>query len=270
MIMTRTARKAIGALAALLVAATASAQEQKIIRFEPNGPAGVGLKGNERSTAKSHTYYKSATNERMTAGVWTSPDYSGPMHVQPFTEFIYLLEGSVTFQAKDGREETFTAGDAVMIPRGTEFSWKKTNNLREYYVIFDREAPGMPAPQGTPTFYKLNKEGPGAKGLKGEGRTKSATFFTGGDKSSVGVWETAPHAAADFGRETQYAELMVFLSGTVTLSTPQGQKEVFKAGEVALVPKGIRYKWESDTVRKYWVIFDRNPAPAAAPSAASN
>jgi uncharacterized cupin superfamily protein len=52
----------------------------------------------------------------------------------------------------------------------------------------------------------------------------------------------------------------VFLSGNVTLTTRAGQEERFKAGEVALVPKGIDYKWSSDTTRKYWVIFDKDPA----------
>jgi mannose-6-phosphate isomerase-like protein (cupin superfamily) len=32
------------------------------------------------------------------------------------------MEGSVTFEDKSGREETFKVGDAVLIPRGTEFA----------------------------------------------------------------------------------------------------------------------------------------------------
>jgi hypothetical protein len=33
------------------------------------------------------------------------------------------------------------------------------------------------------------------------------------------------------------------------------------------VPKGIEYKWSSDTTRKFWVIFDNDP-PAKSSAAA--
>lgn len=254
-------RLLVWVLAAIVTVVVAPAQAQekaRIIRFEPNGPSGQGLKGNDKT--KSHTYYKAKENERNTAGVWASADYAGQMRKVAFTEFIYLLEGSITLAHKDGREEAFKAGDAVLIPRGTEFAWKRSDNVKEYYVIFDREVAGAAsdAPSGTPKFMRLDKDGPAGKGLAGEGRTKSHTYHKGADGSSVGVWETAPHTAPGF-HETKYAELMVFLKGTVTLSTPDGQQEVFKAGDVALVPRGIEYKWSSDTVRKFWVIFDREP-----------
>ena len=216
------------------------------------------MKGSEKS--KSYTYYKASENERNTAGVWESPDFSGQMRKVAYTEFIYLLQGAVTLAHKDGREETFKAGDAVLIPRGIEYQWKKTENAKEYYVIFDRELTGAPAAPSPdkPMFIRLEKDGPAGKGLTGEGRTKSFTYHKGPDGSSVGVWETAPHTSPNFN-QTKYAELMVFLAGNVTLSTPDGQVEKFKAGDVALVPRGIEYKWSSDTVRKFWVIFDREP-----------
>ena len=230
----------------------------RILRFEPNGPGNAGLKGNDRDTSKIYHYYKSKADERVAAGIWSSPDFSGRMRKVTNTEFIYILEGAVTLADKSGREETFKVGDAVLIPRGTEFQWKKTDNLKEYWVIFDREAPGTPAPQGTPTFFKLDRNGPPGKGLAGTGRTKEHEYYAGADGSSVGVWETQPHTSPNF-HKTKYAELMLFLSGNVTLTTPDGQTEKFKAGEVAFVPKGIEYKWSSDTTRKYWVIFDNDP-----------
>lgn len=239
------------AAALLGLAAAASAQDQpKILRFEPSGP--------------SH-YYRSKVDQRVAAGVWSSPDFAGKMHKTPYTEFILILEGSVVFEDKSGREETFAAGDAVLIPRGTEFAWKKSNNVKEYWVIFDREAPGVAAPSGSPTFFRLERDGPAGKGLTGEGRAKEYEYYKGADGSSVGVWETQPFTSSNF-HKTKYAELMVFLKGDVTLTTTGGQIEKFKAGDVALVPKGIEYKWSSDTTRKYWVIFDNDPP--AKPTAA--
>jgi uncharacterized cupin superfamily protein len=251
-------RTMFAVLAAVLGVAVQAQDKPKILRFEPNGPAGQGLVGNDRDTSRVHYYYKSKADERVAAGVWSSPDFSGKMRKVTNTEFIYILEGTVTFEDKSGREETFKAGDAVLIPRGTEFVWKRTQNEKEYWVIFDREAAGTPAPQSTPTFFRLEMEGPAGKGLAGTGRTKEYEYYTAADGSSVGVWETQPFTAPTF-HLTKYAELMVFLKGNVTLTTPDGQTERFKAGDVALVPKGIEYKWSSDTTRKFWVIFDNEP-----------
>jgi uncharacterized cupin superfamily protein len=103
----------------------------------------------------------------------------------------------------------------------------------------------------------LSRDGPQGVELKGSGRTREHEYYSGADGSSVGVWETAPYTSPSF-HKTTYAELMVFLSGNTTLTTPDGQEERFKAGEAALVPAGIEYKWSSDTVRKFWVIFDKS------------
>jgi uncharacterized cupin superfamily protein len=253
-------------IAAIIVAgAMSQAQDRpRILRFEPNGPAGRGLVGNDRNTSREYTYYKSKADERVSAGVWSSPDFSGRMRKATSSEFIYILEGTATFEDKSGREETFKAGDAVLLPRGAEFSWKRTVNLKEYWVIFDREGSGTPPPKGTPTFFKLDPNGPSGEGLSGTGRTKEHEYYSAADGSSAGVWETQPHTAPNFHR-TKYAELMVFLKGDVTLTTADGQTERFGAGDVALVPKGIEYKWSSDTTRKFWVIFDTDPPAQTAP-----
>jgi len=101
----------------------------RILRFEPNGPGNVGLKGNDRETSKIYHYYKSKADERVAAGIWSSPDFSGRMRKVTNTEFIYILEGAVTLADKSGREETFKVGDAVLIPRGTEFQRRVWSTL---------------------------------------------------------------------------------------------------------------------------------------------
>jgi uncharacterized cupin superfamily protein/outer membrane protein assembly factor BamB len=235
-------------------------EKPRILRLLPGGPPGAAW--DTRGTDRTYYYYRSAQNKNMAAGVWTSPDYSGRMHTAASTEFIYLLEGTITLLHKSGVEEVFTPGDALVIPRGTEFQWKRSDNVREFWAIFEREdGPGtLPPSSGTPAFFKLSRDGPQGVGLKGSGRTREHEYYSGADGSSVGVWETAPHTSPGF-HKTTYAELMVFLSGQTTLTTPDGQEERFKAGEAALVPAGIEYKWSSDTVRKFWVIFDKSAQP---------
>lgn len=256
--MTRTAMAAL-VVGVALVALPHAQTTLRIVRFEPQGPAGVSWES--RGNDKTHYYYRSSQNKNAAAGIWTSPDFSGQMRRVTSTEFIYLLQGSITLLHKSGLEEVFKAGEAFVIPRGTEFQWKKSDDVKEYWAIFEREdGPGtLPPTTGTPMFSRLSADGPAGKGLTGSGRTKEHQYYAGADGSSIGVWETAPHTASAF-HKTTYAELMVFLKGNVTLTTPDGQEERFKAGDVAFVPKGIEYRWSSDTVRKYWVIFDKDPA----------
>ena len=254
-------------IAVIMLAAFPHAQDTpRIVRFEPNALAGRDWSSDAGGRTKTHYYYRSRQNNRVAAGIWESPDYSGQMRRASFTEFIYLLRGSITLTHKSGREETFKAGDALIIPRGTEFQWKRSDDVKEYWVIFEREdGPQALAPvTGTPVFFRIHRDGPDGKGLAAEGRTKQHEYYSGADGSSIGVWETAPHTAPAF-HKTSYAELMVFLKGNATLTTPDGQQERFSAGDVALVPKGIEYKWSSDTVRKFWVIFDKDAKPSASP-----
>lgn len=246
-------RNLVAAVAAVSVAVMVGAAAPAILHFQPDGPAGVGLKASGRT--QSHTYFRSPANERT--GVWRAePATTGP-HTPKYAEFMYLLEGSVTLTDADGRRETFSAGDAVLVPRGTTYTWQQTESLGKYYAIFDLEPAGA-TPAAKTSWVRLEADGPAGKGLTGEGRTKSHRYFAGGGKSSVGVWETAPHTSADF-HTTKYAELMVFLSGSGSLLTPDGAGQAFTAGDVVFVPRGASYKWQSERVRKFWVIFD-NPA----------
>ncbi len=258
--MTRTAAVLVALFLGVALVAMSYAQPTlRIIRFEPNGPPGVQWEG--RGNSKTHYYYRSAQNKNTAAGIWTSPDFSGQTHRVTSTEFIYLLQGAITLLHKNGREEVFRAGDAVVIPRGTEFQWKKSEDVKEYWAIFEREdgSGALPPTTGAPIFFRMSSKGPAGNGLTGTGRTKEHEYYSGADGSSIGVWETAPHTSAGF-HKAAYTEMMVFLKGNVTLTTPDGLEERFKAGDVALVPKGIEYKWSSDTVRKYWVIFDKDQA----------
>jgi uncharacterized cupin superfamily protein len=45
-----------------------------------------------------------------------------------------VISGSVTL-SRDGRSETFTAGDTFFVAKGTPCIWEITETLRKFYMI---------------------------------------------------------------------------------------------------------------------------------------
>ena len=248
-------------LVATLAGSPGAQTHTAIIPLSPDGEPGVGLTG--EGDTRSHTFFRSDGNERV--AVWEADAVSYAPYTLEYTEFVYVLEGSLMLPDARGPKETFRPGEAVLLPRGTEVTWEQDERMREYYVIFDVEesdeessADGEP-----PTFIRLDTNG-GADGLTEDGRTKSHTYFRGPNRSSVGVWETAPQTDSEYSTP-QFSEVMVFLSGNVTLTQPDGSEHTFGAGDAVLVPKGATHKWSSDTLRKFWIIFDQEPRSETIP-----
>lgn len=265
-------------ISSLTIAAgiAAAGENPAIIQFDPNGPNGAGLIGpsaetkNVNGSTTTFTYYRSDLSKKERAGVWEANGFKLPLNKAKNTEFIHLLRGTITLGDKNGQELTFKAGDSLLIPRGTEVAWKNTENVKEYWVLFDFDADSASTGDASkdPAVIRLEADGPAGEGLSGKGRTREHVYFSGPNKSSAGVWETDTYTAAGFHTPV-YSEFMYFLSGTVTLNSPDGRSLTFHAGDAALVPRGAAYKWSSDTARKFWVIFDRQPATSSPPVTSS-
>ena len=134
----------------------------KIMRLEPDGPDGKGLseplaKVSTYSGEKAYTYrYYQPPDSKESAGIWASKSAHDGMHRATNTEVFYLSAGRVTLQDKSGREETFQAGDAVLLPRGAEFAWKRSEDVKEYFAVFDfdparKAQPGRSRPKRQPS-----------------------------------------------------------------------------------------------------------------------
>ena len=194
--------------------------------------------------------------------MWGTKSAHDGVHRATNTELFYVNAGRATLQDKSGREETFKAGDAVLIPRGAEFAWKRSEDEREYFVVFDFDpvARQTAAKQNIPsTFMKLDPNGPAGKGLPTESMGgREYEYYSGPTGSSVGVWETNGFESKKFST-AKHSEFMLILDGAVTLSSPDGTSETFKTGDAALVPRGAQSKWSSGKIKKFWVAFDFEP-----------
>lgn len=116
------------------------------------------------------------------------------------------------------------------------------------------------------TFYRLRPEGDPAKGMQPSNftppeafttedrREVNCTCFATDDESIlVGVWECAP--CREEIESYPVHEMMTVISGSVTLTAPDGRRETFTAGDTFFVAKGAKLVWEiTETLRKFYMI----------------
>ena len=254
-----------------------------ITRLNSNGPADTGmvewdpidpatLESGE-PVQRGHLYFNDESLGLM-AGVWDCTANVGKMEPYGVNEFMHVLEGSVTMVLEDGSEETISAGEAFVIPKGLVCQWKQPEYMRKYFVIFDDASGALPEassmkifrPSGddsvTPIDITDTSQFIGDIPVQGQ----HEYFVDPTGQFMVGLWdsEAFERPVAPFNRY----EMMCILDGTVTMSDGAGNEQVFKAGDVAYVPKGAPYKWKSDEyVRKFYCIF--MPVAAAAASDAA-
>lgn len=71
----------------------------------------------------------------------------------------------------------------------------------------------------------------------------------------TGVYETG-HNRYTITEPYPYDELMIFISGGVTLTATSGSISEIQAGDAVMMPKGWTGVWDSPGYRKIYVIYD--------------
>ena len=118
----------------------------KSIRYSARGPEGTGLEPWDPIPPESlisgepvqtgHVYLTDETGQ-LTSGVW----HCTPMIAKPapydVNEFMMVLEGAITICHEDGSQETIRAGESFVVPKGTPLSWKQTDDVLKFWVIFE-------------------------------------------------------------------------------------------------------------------------------------
>ena len=244
----------------------------RIIRFEPNGPAGEGLAqwpeipASELTAGapvqRGHTYFEDKAIG-LSAGVWGCTAMTAKPAPYSVNEFMILLEGAVTIVDARDRAVTVRAGESFVVPKGLPCVWRQDGSVRKFFVIFD-DASGLTAPD--PAALEVLRPDPNAALapcpapaadvlLTPLPAQRDKSYFadvTG--QWTVGVWDsTAYHRKTiAFPRH----ELMHILEGTVTLTEAGGPAQTFRAGDTFFVPMGTRCDWQSDGyVRKIYCIM---------------
>jgi len=225
----------------------------------PIDPAGLTA---GEPVQRGHEYFKDATGT-LTAGVWDCTPMTEKFGPYAVNEFMLILEGSITIVDAHGHEETISAGQSFILPKGVQITWKQTEYARKFYVIFDDPSP---APGADSKNLKLIRLDTGRDlptvGEQDTSRYNGAVpdqhvhncFKDASGQMSSGLWDTTDmHTHA---QPFQRNELMHLLEGTVSLAAEDGSNQTFSKGDTFLVPKGTHYQWDSTGyVRKIYCIF---------------
>lgn len=115
------------------------------IKFDKSGPEGwkqaadIALETADLKTDQpmglDHVYFQDDKPD-VRAGIWRSSAYTEFYEDYPCTEFMYILDGTVTLE-NDDFSQTYTKGDAFLVPKGFRGYWKQTEPMLKYYVMID-------------------------------------------------------------------------------------------------------------------------------------
>ena len=253
----------------------------EIVQFEKNGPADTDLilwdpiprEAVEVGDPVQHgpTYFDDTTGT-LTAGVWTCTPFTAKPGPYEVNELMFVLEGAITIIDGQGDEERVHAGESFVIPKGLPCTWKQTDFVRKFYVIFDDPSGDTPKDPATlavrrlePTTAMTPMGDLDESRYTGDVPTQHIhTVFTDvTGQMTAGIWDsTAMHVKPYVFMRN---ELMHLLEGSVTITNCDGVARTFSAGDTFLVPKGMTYQWDSEGyVKKFFCIFEAQPALAKA------
>ncbi len=250
----------------------------QVIRFERNGPEGVGLEPMELDPADFqselpeqtlHVYF-SDEEFGLTLGVWTTTDMQEAFGPYPGDEFMLLLEGRVAMLDGDGNETCAEEGQTFFIRNAIPTSWKQVGNLRKFFMTYDNpntETPKIGSADGGVIVLDPEELAKGMEKMEttdpfeivGDAPVQHDNIrFTNDDGNMfIGMWDSTAFESAM--NPFPCHEFVQLLEGTVTITEANGAVQTFTAGDMFFVPMGTVCSWKSDGyVRKYYSILDPN------------
>lgn len=91
--------------------------------------------GSERPPAASVSTFISA-DKLLEAGVSRYDRVTLELRDWPVDEFMYILEGRVEITPAGGYSRVYGPGDAFVMPKGFNGTWKQLSNLRKFQVTY--------------------------------------------------------------------------------------------------------------------------------------
>lgn len=122
--------------------------DKVITRLLPDGESGGGMRPMGYIAAdtvvegtadeRGHLFFTNAGGN-VSAGVWECTPCTERMRNYPYDQCCFVLEGTLTITDESGHAETFSPGDAFMIPRGFNGLWQMTERYKNFFVTVEPE-----------------------------------------------------------------------------------------------------------------------------------
>lgn len=250
--------------------------EQRVIRLEPNGPAGTGLKKmkldpdefqSELPEQHVHVYFEDE-DLGLSVGVWTTTTMQEAFGPYPGDELVWILEGQFSMIDGDGKATPIEQGETCCIRNAIPISWNQVGLLRKFYMTYSK--PNAPTPkiesaeggvmvldpvELTAGLTKLETTDPFE--IRGEAplQRDNIRFTNDAGNMFVGMWDST--AFESEMKPFPCYEFVQLLEGEVTITEGDGTEQRFEAGDAFFVPKGTVCSWKTDEyVKKYYGILD--------------
>ena len=234
--------------------------EQAFVTLEPHGPDGVGLTRRppypregletEPPVHSSHLYVDDPA-AGIKIGVWECTPQRSKM--QPFgtTEFMVLLEGSVTMVEPNDVSTTVQAGQAFLVPQGLLCQWSQAHPVRKFFAI--RSAPRRDPSPGSAA--RIVVADPGAEALAvppaptGLPLDAGTVLYSDPAMSyELARWEAMAPSRQTFLPRAYH--VLWIEAGELTLSAEDGASRSFGVGAAVLILPGKPLEWQcSRTLR---------------------
>ena len=250
--------------------------KQRIIRFETNGPADVGLQEMQLDPAgfqselpeqHIHVYYADEALG-LEVGVWTTTSMQEAFGPYPGDEFMWVLEGRVSMVDAENNETLVKTDECFCIRNGIPISWKQVGFLRKLYMTYADPNSNTPeiasADDGVMTLdaavleagmTKMESTEPlvivGDKPLQHD----NILFTNDTGNMYVGMWDST--AFDSEMRPFPWHEMVRLLEGEVTITEADGSVHLFKAGDAFFIPMGAVCQWQATGyVKKFYSILE--------------
>ena len=107
------------------------------------GPDPALIIGEQQPTWGDRLVYEDPSGQFL-VGVWSTTPYRRKTIDFPRHELMLLLEGSVTISDDQGDEQTFNAGETILVEKGTRMGWSNGEPVKKVYCIYLPKAVATP------------------------------------------------------------------------------------------------------------------------------
>lgn len=170
----------------------------------------------------------------------------GQVEALPTDEFVLVLAGRLEIESAAGTL-VIEQDESAVLPIGTRFGWRASDDLLAIVYAAPADAPGSPA---IPVLIDKNaplspSNPPPAENLLGPVPSCRAhsDYVSANKEFACGTWDSTPYRR----RQIPYrqVELMLLLDGKVTFSDQKG-RVTFRMGDVCMFVRGDGCEWLSE------------------------